>query len=113
LFYIHVKRIDSAAEDGDFDRKVSLIEATDALMPRLLDLEPNVVLVTGDHSTPAKLKYHSWHPGPVVLWSKRCRPDTVEHFGERTCMAGGLRPRIPATHLVALAYALRMDKFGA
>ena len=114
-FFLHVKRIDSAGEDGDYERKVRLIEEVDALVPRLLDLEPDVLLVTGDHSTPSLLKYHSWHPVPVLLWSKHCRADPVDRFGERACMSGGLGPRIPAEELMplALANALRLEKFGA
>ena len=79
-----------------------------------LDYE-DVMLVTGDHSTPAVLRSHSWHPVPVVLWSAYCRPDRVERFGERACIGGGLGPRIPATELVplALANALRLHKYGA
>ena len=74
FFYLHVKSTDSAGEDGDFDRKVALIEQVDAHLPSLLDLNPDVLIVTGDHSTPSKMKYHSWHPVPVLLWSEVCRP---------------------------------------
>jgi 2,3-bisphosphoglycerate-independent phosphoglycerate mutase len=115
FFFLHVKRIDSAGEDGDFARKVALIEEVDTLLPRLLGLEPDVVIVTGDHSTPALLEYHSWHPVPVILWSRHCRPDRVDRFGERACMNGGLGPRFPAADLLplALANAFRLGKFGA
>lgn len=115
FFFLHVKRIDSAGEDGDFARKVALIEEVDTLLPRLLGLEPDVVIVTGDHSTPALLEYHSWHPVPVILWSRHCRPDRVDRFGERACMNGGLGPRFPAADLMplALANAFRLGKFGA
>jgi 2,3-bisphosphoglycerate-independent phosphoglycerate mutase len=115
FFFLHMKPIDSAGEDGDFDRKVSLIEQVDSLVPRLMDLRPDVVMVTGDHSTPSLLKYHSWHPVPVLLWSRYCRADNVETFGERACMAGGLGPRIPAADLmpIAMANAGRLEKFGA
>ncbi len=115
FFFVHVKQIDSAGEDGDFERKVALIEETDQLIPRLLDLGPDALIVTGDHSTPALLKYHSWHPVPTLLWSPHCRPDGVEQFGERACLVGGLGPRLPATDLMplALAHALRLEKFGA
>ena len=115
FFYIHVKPVDSAGEDGDFDRKVSLIEEADTLFPEIKDLKPDVLLVTGDHSTPAALKSHSWHPVPVILYSDCCRPDKVTQFGERACLAGALGPRLPATHLMplALANARRLKKFGA
>jgi 2,3-bisphosphoglycerate-independent phosphoglycerate mutase len=114
-FFLHVKKIDSAGEDGDFDRKVKLIEEVDAFIPRLLELKPNVIIVTGDHSTPSQIKYHGWQPVPVMLWSPHCRPDLVTRFGERACMTGGLGPRIPAKDLMALALAnaRRLGKFGA
>jgi 2,3-bisphosphoglycerate-independent phosphoglycerate mutase len=113
--FVHFKPTDSAGEDGDGARKVELIEALDAELPRLLALSPDVVVVTGDHSTPCRLKSHSWHPVPVVLWASTCRPDRVETFGERSCVAGGLGPRLPATELMPLAFAHaeRLRKFGA
>jgi 2,3-bisphosphoglycerate-independent phosphoglycerate mutase len=115
FFYCHVKKTDSAGEDGDFDRKAALIEEVDRRLPHLLELKPDVLIVTGDHSTPAAMKSHSWHPVPVLLHSPTCRPDGVERFGERACMAGGLGPRFPATDLMALAmaHAGRLAKFGA
>ncbi|UCD80929.1 MAG: hypothetical protein JSW26_05735 [Desulfobacterales bacterium] len=115
FFFLHIKKIDSAGEDGDFDRKVKLIEEVDKRIPRVLNLGPDVVVITGDHSTPANLKSHSWHPVQVLLHSRYCRPDGVDRFGERTCMSGGLGGRLPATDLMplALANALRLKKFGA
>ncbi len=115
FFYFHIKKIDSAGEDGDFDRKKGLIEAVDGKLPRILKRNPDVVVVTGDHSTPAYMAYHSWHPVPVLLWSRYCRSDAVDRFGERACMAGGLGPRLRATDLMplALANAGRLEKFGA
>ncbi len=115
FFFLHVKKTDSAGEDGDFDHKVALIEEVDKKIPRVLNLAPDVIVITGDHSTPAGLKSHSWHPVPVLLHSCYCRPDGVDHFGERACMSGSLGPRFPATDLMplALANALRLKKFGA
>jgi len=114
-FFLHVKQPDSAGEDGDFERKVAEIEAVDARIPELRRLEPDVLIVTGDHSTPAKLRYHSWHPVPAVLWSARCRPDPVTRFSERECLAGALGPAFSAVDLLplALANAGRLEKFGA
>ena len=115
FFYLHVKKTDSYGEDGNFDKKVSIIEETDKEIPRLLNLNPDVIIVTGDHSTPSLMKAHSWHPVPALLWSKNCRPDKVEQFGERACMTGGLGNRLPAIDLIplALANAMRLEKFGA
>ena len=115
FFFIHIKPTDSSGEDGDFDRKVRVIEEVDKEIPRLLALKPDVVLVTGDHSTPAIMKKHSWHPVPTIIWSEICRPDNVKSFGERACISGGLGPRIPAVDLIplALANAQKLEKFGA
>ncbi len=103
-----------AGEDGNFDRKVRIIEQVDKALPNLTTLEPDVIVVTGDHSTPALLKGHSWHPVPVLLYSKWCRPDKVSEFSESACISGGLG-RFPATQIMSLAMAnaLKLNKFGA
>ncbi len=115
FFFLHVKKTDSAGEDGDFARKAQLIEQVDAtVVPALLDLDPDVLLVTGDHSTPALLRSHSWHPVPLLLHSRHCRSDAASEFSERAC-AGGALGRMPATDIMplAMANALRLTKFGA
>jgi len=114
FFFLHIKRSDSAGEDGDFDRKVRIIEQTDQALSELIILEPDVIVVTGDHSTPAMLKGHSWHPVPIVLYSKYCRTDGVSQFSESACLSGGLG-RFPATQIMplAMANALKLSKFGA
>jgi 2,3-bisphosphoglycerate-independent phosphoglycerate mutase len=80
----------------------------------LLSLDPDVLVVTGDHSTPATLAMHSWHSVPFMLKSKWCRPDNIAEFSERACLAGGMG-RFPATEIMplAMANALKLDKFGA
>jgi len=114
FFFFHVKKTDTAGEDGDFARKAALIEEVDELLPRILALEPDVLIITGDHSTPALLRSHSWHEVPVLLWSRYIRPDEVTKFGERACMKGGLG-HIRHVDLLplALAHAGRLTKFGA
>ena len=114
FFFLHVKKTDSAGEDGDFERKTKLIEEADKSIPVLTGLKPDVIVVTGDHSTPATIKGHSWHPLPVVLCSKWCRPDRVDEFSESACISGGLG-RFPATQIMplAMAHALKLAKFGA
>ncbi len=114
FFYVHIKQADSAGEDGDFERKVRVIEEVDAQMPRLLALDPDVLIITADHSTPALLRAHSWHPVPVLLHSRWCRVDDARQFSGRACATGALG-RFPATQIMplALAHALRLDKFGA
>jgi 2,3-bisphosphoglycerate-independent phosphoglycerate mutase len=114
FFFFHVKKTDSRGEDGDFDGKVKVIEHLDEALPDILALEPDVVIVTGDHSTPAVWKAHSWHELPLILWSKYVRPDGVTQYGERPCMAGGLGHIRHADLLpLAMAYAGRLAKFGA
>jgi 2,3-bisphosphoglycerate-independent phosphoglycerate mutase len=115
LFFLHVKATDAAGEDGDWARKVARIAEVDALVPRIRALAPDVLVVTGDHSTPAALRAHSWHPVPVVLWSRHARPDDVVRFGERACVHGALGPRCRSVDLMPLmlANALRLAKYGA
>lgn len=114
FFFIHIKKTDSYGEDGNFDAKVHEIEAVDAVIPRILALQPGALIVTGDHSTPAKLKSHSWHPVPTLLWSPTVLPDNATTFGERACMGGGLG-LFHATNLLPLAmsHAGRLGRFGA
>jgi len=115
FFFVHIKKTDSYGEDGNFENKVKEIEKVDALLPRILALDPSVMIITGDHSTPCLMKQHSWHPVPTLLYSKRCRPDGIEQFGERACLHGGLGVRFPAYELMplALANAGRLEKLGA
>jgi 2,3-bisphosphoglycerate-independent phosphoglycerate mutase len=114
FFFVHIKKIDSYGEDGNFEAKVHEIEAVDAIVPRILALEPGSVIVTGDHSTPAKLRSHSWHPVPTLLWSPIAMPDQVQLFGERACASGHLGV-FHATQMMplAMAHAGRLSRFGA
>ncbi len=90
FFYLHVKKTDTAGENGDFAGKVRAIEEVDALLPRLTALKPDVIIVSGDHSSPAVLKSHSWHPVPTLLYGKYVRADGIAEFGERACARGSL-----------------------
>lgn len=114
FFYVHIKKTDSYGEDGNFAEKVHIIEEVDRHIPSLLALEPDVIVVTCDHSTPAVLKGHSWHPCPFLLWSKYCRPGGASRFSEAECAHGSLG-RFPAKEAMSLmlANALKMEKFGA
>jgi len=114
FFFLHIKQTDSAGEDGDFNRKARIIEEIDGTLPTLIHMDPDVIVVTSDHSTPALLRGHSWHPVPVLLHSKWCRPDGVTEFSESACLSGGLG-RFPATQIMplAMANALKLNKFGA
>ncbi|APV44182.1 2,3-bisphosphoglycerate-independent phosphoglycerate mutase [Dehalogenimonas formicexedens] len=114
FFFLHVKATDAAGEDGDFGRKVSVLEDFDRRLPLIIGLKPDVMVVTGDHSTPATLGGHGWHAVPVVVNGKFCRPDTVSAFNETACISGGLG-HIPACHIMplAMANALKLEKYGA
>ncbi len=114
FFYVHVKATDGAGEDGDFDRKVAAIEAVDAVVPQVLELKPDVLVVTGDHSTPAVLKAHSWHPVPLLLYSKYGRVYGPAEFSERACYRGSLGTfRAVELMPMMLANAQRLEKYGA
>jgi 2,3-bisphosphoglycerate-independent phosphoglycerate mutase len=114
FFFLHYKYTDSTGEDGNFAAKVEMIERLDAEIPRIRALNPDVLIVTGDHSTPSKLKSHSWHPVPTLLWSRSCRADGVVEFGESYCLRGGLG-QFEAKYLMslAMAHAGRLGKYGA
>ncbi len=114
FFFVHYKDTDRAGEDGNFEGKVAALEELDRRIPTFLEFQPDVFIVTGDHSTPAVLKGHSWHPVPVLLWSRWSHADGVKRFTEKGCATGSLR-RMNAVDLMplAMANALRFKKFGA
>jgi len=115
FFFIHYKYTDSTGEDGNFTKKVEMIEALDAEVPKLRALGPDVMIVTGDHSTPSRMRSHSFHPVPTLLWAPATsRPDLVTTFGERPCLQGGLGQFLAKDLMpLALAHASRLQKFGA
>ncbi|HEY5725109.1 MAG TPA: phosphoglycerate mutase, partial [Methylomirabilota bacterium] len=114
FFFLHYKDTDKAGEDGDFDAKVAALERWDALLPEILALAPDVLVVSGDHATPAILAGHGWQPVPALVSSAYCGGDSVTRFTERDC-AGGTLGLIPAHALmpVVMANALRFTKYGA
>ncbi|QTA37411.1 2,3-bisphosphoglycerate-independent phosphoglycerate mutase [Thermosipho ferrireducens] len=114
FFYIHVKKTDSYGEDGNYDSKVKVIEEVDSVLPKLLSLKPDVLIVTGDHSTPCLMKSHSFHPVPVMIKAKFVRRGLSDRFNEYECARGTLGT-IKAVDIMtlALAYAGRLKKFGA
>ena len=114
FFFVHFKYTDSRGEDGDFEAKVKMVEEFDKIVPSVTKLGPDVLVVTGDHSTPAVLAAHSWHPVPVLMSAKDCRSDSCTKFGETEALKGGFG-HFKAVHLMplALAHAGRLAKFGA
>lgn len=113
--FCHIKYTDSRGEDGNFDAKVKVIEEVDAALPILTGLNPDVLIITGDHSTPATYKAHSWHPVPTLLYAPKTHmPDRATAYGERECMTGALG-QFPAADLMplALGHANRLAKYGA
>jgi 2,3-bisphosphoglycerate-independent phosphoglycerate mutase len=114
FLFIHIKKTDSYGEDGNLEGKAGVIEEVDSNLPVLLDLGPDVLVVTGDHSTPCALKSHSWHPVPLLISSPVCGTDDVQAFTESDCARGALGV-IPAVSIMelALANAGRLKKHGA
>ncbi|MFH1303953.1 MAG: 2,3-bisphosphoglycerate-independent phosphoglycerate mutase [Planctomycetota bacterium] len=114
FFFVHYKYTDSTGEDGNFAAKVAKTEEVDSCIPRITALKPDVLIVTGDHSTPSKMKSHSWHPVPVLLAAENVRFDACQSFGESECIHGGLG-QFEAKYLMwlAMAHAGRMEKYGA
>lgn len=114
FFFLHYKDTDKAGEDGDFAAKVRALEQLDRFIPEILALKPDVLVVTGDHASPAVLKGHGWQPVPVLLWSAYCGADMVARFTERDCAAGSLGVlRAQELMSLVLANGLRLTKFGA
>jgi 2,3-bisphosphoglycerate-independent phosphoglycerate mutase len=114
FFFIHIKKTDSYGEDGNIDGKAGVIEEVDSEIPRLLALRPDVLVITGDHSTPCAMKGHSWHPVPLLISSAVCGRDAAVRFDEIECDRGGLGV-FPAPKIMelALANAGRLKKHGA
>ena len=114
FFFLHYKDTDKAGEDGDFDAKVAALERFDARLPDVLALRPDVLAVSGDHSTPSILAAHGWQPVPALVASAYCGADHVSRFTERDCASGALG-LLPAQELmpILMANALRFAKYGA
>jgi 2,3-bisphosphoglycerate-independent phosphoglycerate mutase len=113
-WFLHHKKPDTAGHDGDRPAKVAGIEALDEVIPELMDLNPDVLVVTGDHSSPTQLSAHSWHPVPVVMWGPRVGRDDTTSFNEHAALRGALGRR-PTMALMPemLAAAGRLEKYGA
>jgi len=114
LVFVHFKKTDSTGEDGSFDAKVAATEELDEVVARVRGVDPDVLLVTGDHSTPSAMAMHSWHPVPVLVRAASARVDDVATFGESACLRGSLGT-VRAVDLMPLmlAHAGRLAKFGA
>lgn len=114
FFFMHIKKTDSYGEDGNFGAKVKTIENIDSKIWQMRKMQFASAAVTGDHSTPAVMKGHSWHPVPLMLKSPNALPDGVNKFTEREC-AKGILGNIYSKELMylLLACALKLDKFGA
>ncbi len=114
FFYFHVKKTDSYGEDGNFAKKVEVIEEVDKVIPEILRLDPDVIVVTGDHSTPVILKAHSWHPVPFMIKSRYVRMGMSARFDEFECAKGDLGTFYAVDVMtLILAHAGRLEKYGA
>lgn len=114
FFFVHYKKTDAAGEDGDFERKVHALHEFDHFVPEILGLNADVLMIAGDHSTPALMAAHSWHPVPFLLHSKYAREGNCQHFNEQECIKGslGVFPAVDVMPL-AMAHAMRLQKYGA
>ena len=114
FFFIHYKPSDAAGEDGSFQAKVETLEEFDSYIPQVRKLDPDVLIVAGDHATPSLLAHHSWHPVPFLLHSRWTLGEGIDGFSERACARGSLGT-FPAVHimLLALSHAGKLAKFGA
>ncbi len=114
FLFVHYKYTDTAGEDGDFERKVAKLEEVDAVIDALVDLDPDVLMIAGDHSTPAVMAAHSWHPVPFMLRSRHARADECDRFNEVALLHGSLGT-FPAKEALplAMAHAGRFKKYGA
>jgi len=114
FFFVHFKYTDSRGEDGQFDEKVKMIEEFDAIIPRVTALKPACLVVTGDHSTPAVMSSHSFHPVPTLMVSDLARTDATQEYSERAAVCGGLG-QFEAMYMMslAMAHAGKLGKFGA
>jgi 2,3-bisphosphoglycerate-independent phosphoglycerate mutase len=113
FFFLHYKPADAAGEDGDFDAKVSSLESLDKQIPRLLNLSPDVLVIAGDHATPAIQGAHGWQPVPLLISSKWTKGDGIDKLSERACRVGSLGTN-PATSvmMLAMSHAEKLRKFG-
>jgi len=113
FFFMHIKETDVAGEDGNFEAKVEAIEGVDKIVPDIYALKPKALVITGDHSTPCALKGHSWHPVPFLIVADTGESDGIA-FHEKNCLKGS-GGTIYAKELMtlAMAYGLKLDKFGA
>jgi 2,3-bisphosphoglycerate-independent phosphoglycerate mutase len=114
FFFLHIKQTDAAGEDGDLEAKVAVLEEVDAALPALMELGPDVVAVTGDHSTPAPMRGHSWHPVPLLVWGNNVFVDDCTEFTEAAATRGHLAT-FPSREMLGLllAHAGRLAKYGA
>lgn len=113
FFFLHYKPADAAGEDGEFEAKVRCLEDLDTAIPDLLKVGADTLVVAGDHSTPAVMSSHSWHPVPLMIHSTLTEGQGVPELTEKACGNGSLG-HLPATSvmMLALAHAGKLAKFG-
>ena len=113
FFFLHYKPADAAGEDGDFEAKVARLEELDASIPSLLEVGADVLVVAGDHSTPAVLGSHSWHPVPLLVHSSLTKGEGAPAFSERGCAEGSIgRVAAASVMMLAMAHAGKLRRFG-
>jgi len=90
--YIHIKETDYPGHDNKPLEKKQMIEYIDKTLFKFLKdfcLKNNInLVVTGDHSTPCKLKGHSSDPVPVLFYKGVSTGE--KRFNEKECRKGKL-----------------------
>jgi 2,3-bisphosphoglycerate-independent phosphoglycerate mutase len=113
FFFFHVKETDLAGEDGNFPEKVKAVENTDKLIPEIMGLNPQVLVMTGDHSTPCLFKGHSFHPVPLMIVTGTGETDG-KVFHEKNCILGSVGTIFSKQLMsLAMAHSMKLDKYGA
>jgi len=81
--HCHDKTPDEAAHGKDAGRRIAAVESLDAALELLPAPDQAVVVITGDHATPAGGRMlHSGDPVPFALAGPRVPADRVSRFGE-------------------------------
>jgi 2,3-bisphosphoglycerate-independent phosphoglycerate mutase len=108
-----------AGEDGNFELKVKSIEEADKIVGVFLEFDPDVMVITGDHSTPCICKSHSFQGTPYMIYSKNqdvlnANLDINKDFNELECLKGELGTfELKYNMSLMLAYSKRLQKYGA
>ncbi len=112
---LNIKEPDEAGHDGNYEKKIKIIEEADKMIGMFLDyVEENYLVVLSDHTTPVSFRDHTGDEVPVLIAGPEVRSDDVTTFSERSVYKGYLN-RIRALDLMTYMLNLtnRLEKYGA